>query len=71
VLFRSIKKVPVRGGYNEMIYDQTVLGMDYLDCSNQSLLSIDFKVKDSYGNVIDLHGNHWSFSIIFVKINDE
>ena len=66
-----IKKVPVRGSYNEMIYDQTVLGMDYLDCSNQSLLSIDFKIKDSYGNVINLHGNHWSFSIIFVKINDE
>lgn len=66
-----IKKVPVRAGYNEMIYDQTVLGMDYLDCSNQTLSRIDFKMKDSYGNIIDLNGNHWSFSIIFVKVAEE
>ncbi|MFM7983921.1 MAG: hypothetical protein ACKPKO_31810 [Candidatus Fonsibacter sp.] len=44
-----IKKVPKRAIYYEMIYDQTVLGVDYLDCSNQTLSRIDYKMKDSYG----------------------
>ena len=58
-----LKKVPVRASYNELLFDQTILGMDYLDCSNQSLSRIDIKLKDSYGNTINLNGNHWSFSI--------
>ena len=54
-----LKKVPVRASYNELLFDQTILGMDYLDCSNQSLSRIDIKLKDSYGNTINLNGNHW------------
>ena len=65
-----IKKVPVISVYNDMVYDQTVLGVDYLDCSNQTISRIDIKMKDSYGNIINLHGNHWSFSIVFVKVNE-
>ena len=66
-----LKKIPVRASYNELLFDQTILGMDYLDCSNQSISTLDFKLKDSYNNTINLHGNHWSFSIIFVRINEE
>ena len=54
-----------------MIYDQTVLGVDYLDCSNLTISRIDIKMKDAFGNLINLHGNHWSFSLIFVKVNEE
>ena len=32
-----VKKVPVRANSNEMIYDDAVLGIDYLSCSKQSL----------------------------------
>ena len=32
-----IKKIPVSSEYNHMIYDQTALGMDDMDCSNQTL----------------------------------
>ena len=66
-----LKKVPVSASYNNMIYDNTVLGMDHLDCSNKTLSRIDFKVKDAYGNIVNLHGNHWSFSIIFIKVNED
>ena len=66
-----LKKIPVNAGYNEIVYDQTVLGMDYLDCSNQTLSRIDFKIKDHNGNTVNLHENHVSFSIIFVKVADE
>ena len=41
-----LKKIPVSADYNQVIYDQTVFGMDYLDCSNQKLSLIDFNLKD-------------------------
>ena len=66
-----VKKVPVRAGYNEMIYDDAVLGIDYLNCSRQSLSRLEFQLKDIYGNYINLHGNHWSFSLIFAKMKEE
>ena len=65
------KKIPVSAAYNKLIYDQTVLGMEYLDCSNQTVSLIDFKLKDHNGDVVNLHGGHVSFSIIFVKVADE
>ena len=66
-----LKKIPVNADYNKLIYDQTVLSMDYLDCSPQTLSLIDFKLKDHTGKVVNLHGGHVSFSIIFVKVADE
>ena len=66
-----VKKVPVIANFNEMIYDDAVLGIDYLDCSRQSLSRLEFQLKDVYGNYINLHGNHWSCSIIFAKMKEE
>jgi len=60
-----IKKIPVRAGFNEMLFDEGADGMDYLDVSRRSLRYIDFKLVDSYFNVIDLRNNHFSFSILF------
>ena len=37
-----LKQVPIRATYGELLFDQTVLGMDYLDCSHQSLSILDF-----------------------------
>ena len=65
------KTVPVRAHFNEMIYDDAVLGIDYLDCGKESLSRIDFQLKDVFGNLINLHGNHWSFSLIFTKMKEE
>ena len=66
-----LKKIPVSANYNQLIYDQTVLGMDYLDCSRQTLSLIDFELKDHTKEVVNLRGNHARFSIIFVKVADE
>jgi hypothetical protein len=60
-----IKKIPVRAGFNEMLFDEGADGMDYLDVSRRTLRYIDFKLVDSYFNVIDLRNNHFSFSILF------
>ena len=59
-----MRKVPVRAGYNEMIYDNgSGLTGDYFDCSNQTLSGLHFKMKDSYGN-----NTFWKVS---VKVNDK
>ena len=58
-----LKTIPVSVDYDQLIYDQTVLGMDYLDCSNQTLSLIDFELKDDNGHIFYLQDNHVSFSV--------
>jgi len=65
-----VKKIPVNAGHGEVIFDQTVTGMDYLDCSRQTLSRVSFQLRDVFGNVIPLHGNRISFSIVFSRIQN-
>ena len=65
-----IKKIPVNAGHGEVIFDQTITGMDYLDCSRQTLSRISFQLRDVYGNIINLNGKHISFYIVFSRVQD-
>ena len=65
-----VKKIPVNAAHGEVIFDQTVTGMDYLDCSRQTLSRLGFALRDVYGTVIDLNENHISFSIVFSRVQD-
>ena len=65
-----IKKIPVNAGHGEVIFDQTITGMDYLDCSRQTLSRISFQLCDVYGNIFNLNGDHISFSIVFSRVQD-
>ena len=67
----GIKENPFSSDYHQLIYDQTVLGMVYLDCSKQALSIRGFKIKDHDGNIVNLHKIHVSFSNIIVKVADE
>jgi hypothetical protein len=40
-------------------------GEDYLDCAGLSLRTLRFALRDSFGNIVSLNGNHCSFSILF------
>jgi hypothetical protein len=55
----------VKANYGQMLFDGAEAGFDYLDVSRRALQRIDFKLQDSFGNVLDLRGNHWSFSLVF------
>lgn len=66
-----IKQIVINAPYNQLVVDNQVLGIDYLDCSGQNLNLLKFKLVDSFGNVIDLNGNHWSFSIVFSILPEE
>ena len=63
-----IKKIPVSANKGEYIFDQVMTSNDFGDCSNQTIRTINFQLKDSQGNDINLHGNNWSFSIIFSRM---
>ena len=65
-----VKKIPVTAEHGDVIFDQTVTGMDYLDCSHQTLSRLSFQLRDVYGTVLELNGNHISFSIVFSRVQD-
>lgn len=64
-----IKKIPVNVPYGYMIIDQSAATNDFLNCSKQTLRTIEFHLKDSRGRYINMHGMNISFSIVFNKYN--
>ena len=60
-----LSKKQVMANYGQMLFDGLEAGFDYIDVSRRALQRIDFKLQDSFGNVLDLRGNHWSFSLVF------
>ena len=60
-----IKKIPVSADFGYMIIDRVVSQHDYLECGGQSLMTMEFNLRDSKGNYIPLHGDNISFSIVF------
>ena len=44
-----IKKVPVTANFNEVIFDSTLVGNDFLDCSRQTLRTLEFRLTDVNG----------------------
>jgi len=64
-----IKKIPVNANYNGMVFDGISSSNDFLDCSKQTLKTIQFRVENSKGDLINLHNQECSFSIIFDILN--
>ncbi len=62
-----IKKIPVNANYNELLFNNVILGSDYIDCSRQTLRQLNCKLRDIFGNQTNLTGNRWSFSILFCR----
>ncbi len=65
----TIKKIPVTANFNEVIFDNTLVGNDYLDCSRQTLRTLEFRLTNVDGVEIPFHGSNLSFSIIFDQMN--
>ena len=65
-----IKKTPVSAGFGDVIYYESATGLDYHDCSRQTLSHISFQLKDIYGNIVDLNGAHISVSTVPSRAQD-
>ena len=64
-----LNKVPVTADFNQMFFDNSLIGNDYLDCNRQTLRTIEFRLTDSAGHEIPFHGSVASFSILFDQMN--
>jgi hypothetical protein len=60
-----LRKVPVTSTYGYLIVDQATSNHAYLDCSEQTLNTMEFEIRDVAGNIVDLHGHHVSFALVF------
>jgi len=60
-----LKKIPVIANPGELIFDRVTSSSDYIDVSRQTLRALKFQLKDSLGNIINLHGGNMSFSLVF------
>ena len=64
-----IKQVPVSSGFGYLIMDSVVAPHDKIDVSRQLIKTMELSFRNVHGNVIDLHGAHVSFSLIFVTMD--
>jgi hypothetical protein len=60
-----VKKIPITARFGQMLFYNASTGYDYLHVSKRQLNRIDFRLQDSYGNIVNLRNNHFSFSLIF------
>ena len=59
-----IKKICVSGGFGFLIIDNVFNEFDYTIINRGFVKNIEFQLTDVYGNVMDLHGSHISFTLI-------
>jgi len=61
-----LRKICVDQSWGNLLRGQHSTELDYIDVSGQQLESLSFSVRDSRGNLLDLHGHHISFTIILI-----
>ena len=60
-----IRKVLVDAPQNGLAIDRHYTMYDSVEVAAQPLRSMRFSLRGSDGQLVDLHGHHWSFSIVF------
>jgi hypothetical protein len=61
-----IKKIPTTASYGALMTNYDLNVNDYTHIKNRNAITmLEFRLTDAYGNVIDLHGSHVSFTLIF------
>jgi hypothetical protein len=60
-----VKKIPVTSDFGSYVVDSWIDPNDFLECSKQTLKTLEFQIKDVKGNDIPLHGVNVCFSLAF------
>ena len=58
-----LRKVPVDQSWGNLLHSQRGTDTDYVDVSGQQLEALSFSIRDSRGRLLDLQGQHVSFTI--------
>ena len=60
-----IKKICISTSWGYLQNDSVVMLNDYIDVSNRTFKTLEFSLRNVYGNVVPLHGGHVSFTLRF------
>ena len=60
-----IRRVIVDAAQNALAIDRHTTAHDNIEVNARTLRSMSFRLADSFGQTVDLHGHHISFSVIF------
>ena len=63
-----LKKHVVVANPSEISVDISLNAEDFTNISKLSLKSLQFRLTDVYGNVLNMHGQNWSFTLIIRPI---
>ena len=66
-----ITKIPVNAAPGEMITSFITSSTDFIACNSLTLKTVEVQLHDVNGNLIQLHGSNWSFSILFDVMNSD
>ena len=62
-----IKKICVTTSFGYLQNDNVIMENDYVDVGNRHFKSLEFSLRDCYGNVINFHGGQISFTLRFIN----
>ena len=65
IILRKINPDSNYGGFANLIIDHLQNDLDCVDCGGVVLKTLRIKLTNSYGELINLHGSNWSFSVVF------
>ena len=60
-----ISRVPVTTTFGEMLFKEHGHHLDYVPVGGRTLTAIDVSVRDSFGEIVPLHGGRVSFELLF------
>ena len=60
-----VKKICITTSWGYLQNDSVVMINDFIDVSNRTFKTLEFSLRNVYGNVVPLHGGHISFTLRF------
>ena len=62
-----VRRIVIDKSFGQWVHDLHGLMVDYVNCSGHQLNTLSFSLRDAYGNLVDLKGHNFSFSICLVE----
>lgn len=64
-----LKKIVIQANPLEVMTEMNLNVEDFVDVSRLTLKSLSFRLTDVYGNIVNLHGQNISFTLIFMPLS--
>ena len=61
-----VRRIVINKPFGSIVHDLHSTMTDYVNCSRHQLNTLSFSLRDAYGNLVDLKGHNFSFSICLV-----